>query len=62
MNQQPSKEIRIKALAEIRFSSSIYLFIKLTKWIGLKSHICNRCGTSFNSEDELRDHCRTMWH
>ena len=24
-----------------------------------KSHICNRCGTSFNSEDE--DHCRTMW-
>ena len=27
-----------------------------------KSYICNRCGTSFNSEDELSDHCRTMWH
>jgi len=27
-----------------------------------KSYSCNRCGTSFNSESELQDHTKAMWH
>jgi len=26
-----------------------------------KNHICDRCGTSFNSKDELQDRCITVW-